>query len=100
MELKKTTFMQTHLIQNTYNNISGLSDSLTDNYDYIEDILDDLEYAYENKKENYLMNITHENAVRELIEISKNYNILTNSYPSKIFNKYKTIGIKGEDTHV
>ena len=93
MELKKTTFMKKYMIINVYNNISGMKQDLIteDGYEYIDYILDDLKYAY-NHKEDYLMNLLTEEALKELIQISKNYRILTSDYP---FGKYPMIGITG-----
>ena len=92
MILKQGTFMEKHMIKNTYNNVSGLQEVLEEDYGYemISEILDDLEYAFNEDDKDYLMNIVGEMPLTELIEISKNYNILTDSYP---LGKYKKIGI-------
>lgn len=80
------------MIANTYNNLSGLQDLLEEEYNYemIENILDDFEYAFNNEKEDYLMNLVSESALHELIDISENWNILTNSYPLGKYNKIGT----------
>ena len=100
MILKKGTFMRKHMIGNLYNNIAGLQETLQEEgYEQIQTILDDLKYAFETDKEDYLMNLTWESGVKEIIDISTNWNVLTNDYPSgkyeKLFvDKSTTIRVK------
>ena len=86
--LKEGTFMRMHMIRNIYNNVSGLRESLEeDGYEYIDYILDDLEYCYTKGKEDYLMNILNDQSVNELVSISHDYRLLGNDYPVGEYKK-------------
>ena len=78
MELTEKTYMKKYIIKNVYNNLQRLDLNSEDGFDaaLIGDIKADLIYAYENDNENYLMNLTYGRAVKELIAISKDYDLL------------------------
>ena len=78
MKLSEKTYMKKYMLRNVYNNLQRLDLNSEDGFDegLIGDIKADLIYAYENDNENYLMNLSYRRAVKELIAISKDYDLL------------------------
>lgn len=81
MGVTKKTFMYDRLLINMHNNLSSIAENRKkEGYQYIDDILDSLRWAYENKKEDYLMNILNDWEILEVIKISEDYDLL-GDYP-------------------
>ena len=89
MILNKNTYCRKHLIKHFYNNISGLKETLKQTYQYIDEILINLEYTYnKNNDGDYLSNILNTEEINELISISNKWDITNKDYP---YGDYKKI---------
>ena len=68
-------------IKDSQENVFSMEETLSDEgFEYVDDIVDDLKYAYENNHEDYLMNLLNDESLKELLEISKNWNIFHDDY--------------------